>query len=113
MSERYNLTAGESVTLDASGGGQVILGPDAGPANWHVTGLIVQTNRPNLAPIPRVQLYLNEVDPTNSLGLSPNGSFGQAAGDQELSRGQHIIAVWTGGQAGDLATLTANGEKWN
>jgi hypothetical protein len=110
---RYNLTEGSSSTLDSSGAGQVTLGPDAGPANWHVTGLIVQTNRPGQAPIPRVQLYLNEVDPSNSLGLNYDGSFAQASGDQQLSRGQRLIAVWSGGQAGDVATLTVNGEKWN
>jgi hypothetical protein len=73
----------------------------------------VQTNRPYLAPIPRVQLYLNEVDPTNSLGLGPDGSFGSFVGEHTLSRGSKLIAVWTGGQAGDLATMTVNGEQWN
>jgi hypothetical protein len=46
------------------------------------------------------------------LGLCYDGSFSVATGDQMLSRGSHIIAVWSGGQAGDRATLTANGEKW-
>lgn len=110
---RRPLVSGAAVTLGATGGGQVSLGPDQGPPNWHVTSIIVQTNRPATAPIPRIQLYLDQVNPQNSLGLSYDGSFGQAAGDQDLIRGQHIIAVWTGGQAGDLATLTVNGEMWS
>jgi len=112
--DTQNLTRGLSVTLDATGAGQVSLGPDApGPANWRVTGIVVQTNRPGKAPIPRVQIYLNTVDPTNSIGVSFNGSFQPFGGEQNLSRGQHIIVAWTGGQSGDLATATVNGEKWN
>jgi len=113
MPDTFSLVAGNGVTLDATGGGQVVLGPDAGPAYWRVTSVITQTDRPGLAPIPRVQLYLDVVDPSNALGLSYDGSFGQAVGEQTLQRGQHIIAVWTGGQAGDRATMTVNGEKWN
>lgn len=108
-----NLNRGLSVTLGASGSGQVTLGPDSpGPANWRVTSGVVQTTRPGVAPIPRVQLYLNAVDPTNSIGVGFDGSFGPFTGEQILTRGQHIIAVWTGGQAGDVATLTLNGEQW-
>lgn len=107
------LVAGGAVILAAGGTGQVSIGPDQGPPNWHVTSIITQTNRPSQAPIPRVQLYLDSVAPENSLGLSYDGSFGQASGDQVLVRGQHIIAVWTGGQAGDRATITVNGERWS
>ena len=112
MPDTANLTQGVSGLLDATGALQLSIGPDAGPANWRVTSVIVQTNRPYQAPIPRVQLYLDTVDPTNSLGLGPDGSFGTFVGDQTLSRGSHIIAVWSGGQAGDRATVTVNGEKW-
>lgn len=107
-----NLTHGRSVTLDAAGGGQVELEPTSSPPNWHVTGGVVQTNRPGQAPIPRVQLYLNTVDPTNSQGVGFDGSFGPFVGDLTLTRGQKLIAVWTGGQAGDTATFTVNGEMW-
>jgi hypothetical protein len=112
VADTVNLTQGTSGLLDANGAGQLSIGPDSGPANWRVTSVVVQTDRPYQAPIPRVQLYLDTVDPTNSIGLGPDGSFGQFVGDQTLSRGQHIIAVWSGGQAGDQATVTVNGEKW-
>lgn len=110
-----NLTDGRSVVLDGTGAGQVGIGPGAtaGPAYWHVTSIVTQTNRPGVAPIPRVSLYLNSVAPENVLAVSYDGSFGQANGDQELSRGQQIIAAWSGGQAGDRATITVNGTKWS
>lgn len=108
-----NLTQGRSVTLDGTGSGTVELGPgvpNGGPPNWDVTSLVVTTNRVNRAPIPRVVVYLDSVAPGNILCVSPNGSFGQANGSQKLSRGSKLVAVWTGGQAGDIATLTVNGE---
>lgn len=107
-----NLTQGVSGTLDANGAVQLSIGPDSGPANWRVTGVIVQSNRRGQAPIPDVQLYLDTPAAENSIGLGYDGSFGQFVGEQELSRGQHIIAEWTGGQAGDRVTVTVNGEKW-
>jgi hypothetical protein len=107
-----NLTQGVSGLLDGTGALQLSIGPDAGPANWRVTSVIVQTDRPYQAPIPRVQVYLDIVDPANSIGLGPDGSFGQFVGEQTLSRGQRLIVVWSGGQAGDRATATVNGEKW-
>lgn len=109
---RHTLVFGGSVVLDATGSGRVSLGPDAGPANWEVSSVITQTDRPGLAPIPRVQLFLDTEDPQNSVGIGYDGSFGTFVGSQSLSRGQHLIAVWTGGQSGDRATATVNGEKW-
>lgn len=106
-----NLNVGRPVTLNAAGTGTVSLGPDQGPPYWHVTGVVLQTSRPNASPVPSAQLYLDDPSAVNSLGLTSNGSFKTASCDQLLSRGQHIIAVWTGGQLGDVATLTLSGTK--
>lgn len=106
-----DLLIGKPVTLNAAGTGQVSLGPDQGPPYWQVTGIVLQTNRPNLSPVPVCQLYLDDVAAVNSLGLTSNGSFKTASCDRPLTRGQHIIAVWTGGQSGDVATLTLSGTK--
>lgn len=111
---RSNLNMAASVTLNASGAGTVSLGPDSGrgPANWRVTGVIVQTDRPGQAPIPRVQVYLDQQDPSGSQGLSYDGSFAQGACDLTISRGQQLVCVWSGGQSGDTASFTVTGEKW-
>lgn len=109
-----NLNASGSTTLDGSGGGTVTLGPQttAGPANWRVTGVIVQTNRPGVSPIPRVQIFLDQPNPSGAQGLSYDGSFNQGTVDLTLQRGSVLIAVWSGGLSGDLASLTITGEKW-
>jgi hypothetical protein len=112
--QRTRLTIGKSVTLNASGTGTVQLGPDGGrgPATWRVDGVILQTTRPGQAPIPRAQVYLGDAVPDNAQGLSYDGSFAQGRCDLELARGQTLTCVWTGGQAGDVATMTLTGEKW-
>lgn len=108
-----NLNASGTVTLNASGTGRVTLGPASAPGSavWHVTGVIVATNRPGQAPVPRIQVYLDRDDPSGLQGLDYDGSFNQGACNLDVSRGQNLIAVWTGGQAGDIATLTVTGTQ--
>lgn len=98
----------KTVTLDASGNGVVALGPDEsrGPATWVVDTVIWETSRPGVAPIPRIKVTTNTGD---TKCLSYDGSFGQGAGSATLTRGQSLVATWTGGQAGDRATFTVTG----
>jgi hypothetical protein len=111
--ESRPLNIGKTTVLDATGAGTVSLGPESAPgtAAWHVTGVIVQTNRPGQSPIPRVQIYRDTVDPANSLGLSYDGSFGQAVADETVPNGSQLVCVWSGGQSGDRASLTLTGER--
>lgn len=118
MSERpaQQLNVSGRVTLDASGNGTVSLGPGKtpGPRTWNITQVTVQTNRPGLAPVPRFQLYRDFVSPDNSLGLDYDGSFNQglsSGNGTQLTVPSEVICVWTGGQSGDIATLTVTGTK--
>lgn len=113
--QHSTLRAGGTVTLDGSGAGTVELGPDAarGPATWRVDGVILQTDRPGQAPVPRAVVYLDDAsDPANAQGLSYDGSFAQGRSDITLTRGQRLVCVWSGGQSGDRASMTLTGEKW-
>jgi hypothetical protein len=96
----------------------VTLGPgqnnDRGPASWVITGVITKTNRPGVAPIPRVEVFLDDVqDPGASQGITYDGSFSQGPCNIPLTRGQRLIAVWTGaaGNVGDIATFIVSGTK--
>jgi hypothetical protein len=95
--------------------GTVTLGPglnnDRGPAFWNVTGVITKTSRPGVAPIPRVEVFLDTADSGNSQGVSYDGSFSQGPTDIGMIRGQKLIAVWTGGTVGDTATFILSGTK--
>jgi hypothetical protein len=101
-----------TVALDASGNGSVSLGPDAsrGPATWTVDTVIWVTSRPGKAPIPRIVVATNTGD---LKCVSYDGSFGQGTGSAVLTRGQSLVATWTGGQAGDTATFTVSGTAGN
>lgn len=116
MSKPLNISG--NVTLALSGGvvtGRVTLGPglngDRGPATWNVTGVITKTTRPGVAPIPRVEVFLDTTDAGNSQGVTYDGSFDQGPCDIAMIRGQQLIAVWTGGTVGDVATLILSGTK--
>jgi hypothetical protein len=114
---RRTLNIGGSVSLATVAGvvtGTVTLGPEfsPGPANWRIDGVIIQTNRPGVAPIPRAQVYLDLIAPANSQGITYDGSFSQGSCDINLSRGGRLLVQWIGGTVGDLASVTITGEKW-
>ena|SRR5690242_3268328 len=105
------LQLGRTVVLDADGAGEIRLGPTAGPPTWHITGVILQTSRPGEAPVPRCRVYQDTTDANGVQGLTYDGSFASGRCDVTLVRGQVLIARWTGGQAGDVASMTISGEK--
>lgn len=114
MPERtvVTLRIGRTVTLDASGAGEIRVGPDVkGPPTWHVTGLILKTTRPGEAPVPRAEVYVDSEDAGGREGLTYDGSFASGRAEITLVRGQELIVQWTGGQVGDVASLTVTGEK--
>lgn len=111
--QRQALNTSARVVLGADGSGRVELGPAdrAGPAYWTVTRVVVGTDRPGLAPVPALSLYLDTEDPSGLQDSTYDGSKDASDVDIDLSRGQHLIAVWTGGQAGDTAHLSVTGWK--
>jgi hypothetical protein len=112
MSTTLDLNTGTVGTLDASGAATLELGPDRGRPNWRVTTVLLKSSRPGEAPIPRAEVYLDSMDAGNRKGLTYDGSFASGACDIPVTRGQHLICQWTGGQAGDTVEFTINGEQW-
>jgi hypothetical protein len=108
---RTRLNTSASVTLDASGNGRLELGPDSGPPYWTVAKMLVGTSRPGQAPVPTCSVYLDTESENDLQGSTYDGSRDESAEDIPMQRGQHLIAVWTGGQAGDVATLSLTGWK--
>ncbi|MEH0582542.1 hypothetical protein QBA54_50800 [Streptomyces sp. B21-108] len=105
---RRALNEAKRVILDASGGGRLELGPGKTPF-WNVTKLMVSTNRPGVAPIPRCFVYLDEESSRGKQGSTYDGSNDESDCDIDVHRGQTLIAVWIGGQAGDAAELSVSG----
>lgn len=110
MSDSVNLNASVSVTLNSSGGGQVSIGPNAGPSNWNITKVVVSTNRPGSPPIPTFYMYVDS-SPNNKLDVTYDGSFDSTDTSIDITRGQHLVGVWAAGQVGDIATMAVYGVK--
>lgn len=111
------LSAGATAVLATVSGtvtGTCSVGPtdQRGPSIWQIDTIIWKTNRPGVAPIPRIELFVDDSsNPANYQMVDYDGSYGTAAGSCRLVRGQKLIAVWTGGAAGDVATFTVTGTK--
>lgn len=104
------------VIFDASGNGTASLGPTGGvgPQTWEIDALLWNTTRAGApaagkAPVPRIQVFKNTTDLANVKAQSYDGSFGSRGGSQTLVANEQLIAVWTGGQAGDIGTITVTG----
>lgn len=109
MTARQSLNTSARTVLGADGSGRVELGPDSGPPYWNVVKFVVTTNRPGAAPVPQCTVYLDSEDDNGRQDSTYDGSKDASEADIDMQRGQHLIAVWTGGQAGDVATLSVTG----
>lgn len=113
----FQLNTSGSTTIDASGNGQVSIGPEGGNAagTWLVTQITVETNRPAQAQPPAFRLYQDTVSVDTGLGQGEDGSYSEGvttSGGVQLTGSGRIICAWSGGRAGDKATLTVTGTKW-
>lgn len=104
------LNKGATVALDGTGAGQVSLGPTVGPPHWHVTRVAIRTSRPGQKPVPTFTLYLDSTDANGLIDMTYDGSSDATDVDLRLLKGQQIIGTWSGGQAGDVATMSLYGE---
>jgi hypothetical protein len=100
-----------SVTLNGSGAGTVRLAP-AGES-WLITNMSVKTNQTSVTNEARAQAYRRQVlDST----LIDSGTYSGSSGDTSdtqflLTDGEPVFIVWTGGDAGVVATVTLQGFK--
>lgn len=109
MSQQLNASARSVVGGD--GRARVELGPDSGPPYWTVTKVVVGTSRPGKAPVPTLDLYLDTEDSNGWQDTTYDGSRDASDVDIDIQRGQHLIAIWSGGEPGDIVTLSVSGRK--
>jgi hypothetical protein len=95
----------QSVTLSASGGGQVTISP---PVEWEVQ--LVSVSVSSAAAEPTFRLYLDGVVPSGFLEGTYSGSQDSSATTHRVQPGQQLIGVWADGDVGATATLVVRGE---
>lgn len=112
MSRQLVLSASASVVLDSEGNGQAQLGPTLPGTSWQVGTIAVSvTTNVNEAQC-NVYLGLQPI-PASLIGATSTGSTGDSddLGGQNVWPGQQIIATWTGGDAGQTATISVFGSQ--
>lgn len=106
-----------TVTADASGNARATIGPDSGrgPARWAVSKVGVRNEnlaRRGKAPIPSANVYVDSEDSPSWESGTYDGSFDtDSQMNVTLTRGQVLVCVWAGAQAGDRLTLSVSGTK--
>lgn len=114
---RQQLNTSVHGTASAAGTLTLRLGPSTGgrgPAYWNVTRLQVRNQsaaRRGRPPIPTCNVYLDSEDANGLVDGTYDGSFDFSECDLDLSRGQELIAVWSGEQSGDVLELAVTGWK--
>jgi hypothetical protein len=104
-----------SVTLNASGNGTAKIGPISSRETWYPANAHVSANIGQVTNEAQCIVYVGDgVGPNNFRDGTLSGSSGDttdAIGNDVIKQGQYVFAVWSGGDAGALATLTVTGER--
>jgi hypothetical protein len=108
------LSENGSVVLDGSGNGQVAIGPLTARETWHPEMVHVSANQ---SPVNEAECRIFAGSDTSAPNYR-DGTFSGSSGDstdslsaQVVKCGEKIIAVWTGGDAGVVATMAVTGTK--
>jgi len=103
MAQRFVRVA--QTVLDATGTGTATIIADGG--DWRITVTTVSTSTHVLEPV--ASTYLNVVGDSGLLEGTFSGSADTSDTTYTLGQGESINCVWTGGDAGALATLRIQG----
>jgi hypothetical protein len=102
----------DSVILDGSGNGFVKLGPKGAREVWRpdLAAVAANANPTNEA---KCNIFVGDVNAQRFVDSTVNGSSGDSTGKisgKKVKINEFVWAYWTGGDAGQRATLTVLGE---
>lgn len=104
-----------TVTLDGSGNGVAKIGPSSAREIWHPENVHVSANTGNVTNEASCLVYVGQtVGANNFRDGTLSGSSGDttdAVNADEITVGEYIFAVWSGGDAGVTATMVVTGSK--
>jgi hypothetical protein len=99
--DRYTRTASASATFDGAGAATATVPGPPTSRRWTITAAVVLAS----AGAPSCRLYRNSALPANAIGGTFSGSLDTASGAEPLRPGESLLAVWSGGAAGAVATV--------
>lgn len=101
------------VTLNGSGAGTASLGPTGHGITWTLGTISVKTVQAVSTGTCQCSIYVgDDASAVNFLDGTFSGDTGDstdAANGVQIRLGKQVFAVWSGGVAGDIATLTLTG----
>lgn len=101
------------VKLNGSGAGTARLGPAGHGITWTLGTISVKTAQTVTTGTCQCQIYVgDDASAVNFLDGTFSGDTGDssdAAAGQQIRLGKYVFAVWSGGVAGDTATLNITG----
>lgn len=98
-----------NATLDGTGAGTAYLGPAPGKV-WRLTIAAVQTN--TAVKVPTCIIYMGAAATSNNLidgTFTGNLDTSDAVTAYDLSNGNYLWAVWSGGDPGSIGTVSIYG----
>lgn len=98
----------QTTTLNGAGTGRVEVGPSVYGVTWHVA-LMVTSSDSALSPV--LKVYRNAVTSPAIVDQTLLGGSDVSPTDLTLTSGQRLVAVWTGGTPGAVATFNIEGEQ--
>ena len=96
--------------VNAQGAATVVLGPQGTGTRWYPSQIQVATST-GPTDGSTVTLYRDFIDQKQQIGQSLQGGGDTLGFTHEMQPGNLVYAVWSGANAGDLATLTVHGDQ--
>lgn len=109
MAQTLQLLKSGNVTMDALGGGAIVLGPERGQEYWTITRIAVQNTS---AAQSQCAIYRDVISTQTLLFGSRAGNQDVASGDPplELQPSSRIIVAWTDATPGAVGTVVLEGK---
>lgn len=103
------LQEAKSANADGSGRAAIRLGPFTAFERWQIRRITVQSTSTVL--VPTVRIYRGSESRTRLIDGTFTGTFDHSDTDLLLQTGEELLAVWEGGDASHVATISLEGEK--
>lgn len=103
-----NLFEVATAKFDANGTGTTQLGPYRYGIVWNITRIITGCTTSNMLQV-TFAVYKGFVSPTTQIGATYSGQQDSDDVSLSLGAGDFLIGQWTGGNAGDIGTMSVTG----
>lgn len=110
MSTTRPLYESASIIFDANGQGTVIVGPNVYGTIWNISRVTTTCTSPNTNQV-TFTIYRGYISPGMQIGGTYSGQQDSDETSINLKTGDQLVGQWTGGNSGDVGTMTVFGTQ--